>query len=434
MVASISPEEYYENLPATEQKIVDEWSKKRQVLTQNKVAKSIEGSVKDNSLSERISVPYLRVLVKSFYRSKKGHRHAKRNVIAELTIWRVSEDQLQLMREGTVVRIKNISVRSDHEGILQLSAKGDTYMESSSSQPTQIQLIRSGYEERRPRSLIYINLMAKKFEPNRFEREVDVVACIVKIQRLDSTTSTAYLTDESGFVMKLTRTHSSNNSDPFQIGNVEASLPTVVELCNVYVTSVDSVEHCAIGSWGTFTCKARHSMRLRYEEIQDWCNSASGLENCSSILERINAGLPSCATPFNRCMCCIGHIIGFEIEETSLEMNAIVDYGEEFSLKARFPFCLLLHALRLIQSNSSAFDGIDITSILAGNMFNRTNILSTCNILGEYFRSNQILFRFSLERSSCYGVDLQCHEVTDISVAAIDSLCRLNAIHCVGKE
>ncbi len=431
MVISNFPEEYYENLTATEQTIVDDWTKKRQLLVRNKVAKSIEDSVKDQSPLERTSVPYIRVLVKSLRRSKQKVRRLakKQNIAAELTIWRVSEEQLHLMKEGTVVRMKNVCVRSDHDGILQLSANGDTHTESLSSQSTQIQLIRSGYEERRPKSLIHINLIAKKSEPSRLSREVDVVACIVKIQRLDNNTSAAYLTDESLFVMKLTRIHSSHNTDPFQLGNLETALPAVVEFCNVTITSFDTTEQCSIGSWGIFTCKAKHFMRLRHDEIKNWCSSASGMEQCSIIVERINAGLPSCASPFNRYNFCIGYILRFDVHDISLDMNVFIDYGEEILLMARFPFNLLLHAIRITQSNSLTSDSVEFTSILAGNMFNRANILYTCNILGEYLRRNQVLFRFSLERSSCYGVDMQFHEVIGISLAATDSLCRLNAMH-----
>lgn len=437
MVASNSPEDYYANLTESEQNIVDDWTTKRHLLMQNKVAKSIEDAVKDHSHSERTSLPYLRVLVKAFCRSKqKGRRQTnKQSKTAELTIWRVTEEQLHLMKEGTVVRMKNVAVKSDHDGMLQLSAKCDTQMEPLPAQPTQFQLIRSGYEERRPKSLIYINLIAKKLVPSRLAREVDLVACIVKMQRLDSTTSAAYLTDESGFVMKLIRTHTSNNNDPFQLGNVETSLPTVVELCNVEITSYDTADQCAIGAWGIFTCKARHSMRLRHDEVQDWCNSASGIECCSSIIiDRINVGIPSCITPFNRCMLCIGYILGFEVDGTTLEMNVIVDYGEEFSLVARIPFYLLLHALRLNQSNSSTSDGVDLTSILTGSMFKRTNILSTCCFLGEYFQQNQMLFRFIIEKASCYGVDSLFHTVTGMSVAATDSLCRLSKLARYGDE
>ncbi len=431
MVISNFPEDYYENLTSTEKTIVDDWMKKRQLLVQNKVAKSVQDSVKDQSTLERTSVPYLRVLVKSLCPSKQKIRRRARelNMTAELTIWRVSEEQLHLVKEGAVVRMKNVSVRSDHDGILQLSAKGDTHTESLSSQSTQIQLIRSGYEERRPKSLIRINLIAKKSEPSRLAREVDVVACIVKIQRLDSNISAAYLTDESGFVMKLTRTHSPHNTDPFQLGNVETALPAVVEFFNVNITSFDTTEHCSVGSWGIFTCKAKHFMRLRHEEIKDWCCSASGMEQCSIILERINTGLPSCASPFNRYNFCIGYILRLDVHDISLDMNVFIDYGEEILLIARFPFHLLLHAIRITRSNSLTSDSVDVTSFLSGKMFNRANIIYTCNILGEYLRRNQVLFRFSLERASCYGVDLQFHEVTDISLAATDSLCRLNAMH-----
>ena len=98
------------------------------------------------------------------------------------------------MKEGTVLRIKNLGVKADRDGRLQLSAKADTQMEPLSSVPTQYELIQSGYEERRPKSLVRITLMSKKPEPSRLAREVDIVACIVKIVRMDDNTTYAYLT------------------------------------------------------------------------------------------------------------------------------------------------------------------------------------------------------------------------------------------------
>jgi len=437
MEASHSPQEHYEKLGVTEKNIVDDWTKKRLVLLQSMISKSIEDSLKDHSSSERKSVPYIKVLVKAFCHSKQTARnldhHARtQKISAELTIWRVSEEQLRLLKEGTVVRMKNLGVKSDRDGLLQLSAKSDTQMEPLSSEPTQYQLIQSGYEERCPRSLIRINLMSKKMEPTRAKREVDVIACVIKIQHQGDNTSAAYLADESGFVMKLERNHSSQNNDPFHLGNVEASLPAVVAFCNIQVASFDTTEQCARGSWSISSCKApRHLTQSRCEELQAWCNSFSGVEHCRTVLDRINAGIPICAGPFNRYRVCIGYVLGFDVHDTNSDpitsaMNVVIDYGEEFPLTARFPLHLLPQALRLSQNNSATRDDVDGPSIVQRNLFSHANLHSNLSILGEYFQNNQTLFHFSLETTSCYGDAVPMPEVTKISIATTDALSRLH--------
>ena len=143
MTVSNSPEEYYEKLGAAERKIVDDWTEKRSMLLQSMVSKSIEDSLKDHSSSQRTSAPYVKVLVKAFYHSKRtarnlDHPASTQSKSAELTIWRVSEEQLHLMKEG-VVRMKNLYPKSDRDGLLQLSANSDSQMEPLSSEPTQYQ-------------------------------------------------------------------------------------------------------------------------------------------------------------------------------------------------------------------------------------------------------------------------------------------------------
>jgi hypothetical protein len=430
MVTSNTPEEYYERLGANEKKIVDDWTEKRSILLQSIVSKSISDSLKSVSHSERTSLPYVRMLVRAFCHLKqKDRRHVRtEQMTAELTIWRVSDEQLNRIKEGVVLRMKNLGVKADRDGRLQLSAKADTQMEPLSREPTQYELIQSGYKERRPTSLVRITLMSKKLEPSRLAREVDVVGCIVKIDHIDDNTSSAYLTDESGFVMKVMRTHRSQNNDPFQLGNVEQSLPTVVAFCNIEIVSFDTKEQCALSIWSPSSCKAKHSMHSRCEEIQTWCSSASGLEHCSTVLDRINAGIPICAGPFNRFRVCIGYVLGVDECESNLEtygMNVVIDYGEEFPLTARLPFYLFSDVLQLAQSKSTT-DASGESSTATEEVFDREKILTKYCSLSNYFQRNQTLLHFSLEVPSFYGDELKLPVVTGISIANADALSRLH--------
>ena len=170
-------------------------------------------------------------------------------------------------------------------------------------------------------------------------------------------------------------------------------------------------------------------MHLRCEELQTWCNSDSGMEHCRAIMDRIDAGIPRCASLFNKNRVCVGYVLGFDLRSANNSnpivsgMNVIIDYGEDSPLTARFPVHLLPDALQLSQNNPTMHnvDGSSVTSL-----FDHADLLFSLSLLGEYFQNNQTLFRFSLEASSCYGDELPLLEVTGISLAAAEPLSRLH--------
>ena len=432
MLQSNSPEEYYERLEADERKIVDDWTNRRSILVQSMMSKSIEDSLKDYSSTKRTSKPYVKVLVKSLSRLSKAlnnldsDEHIQQTMSAELTVWGVTEEQLHLIKEGSVVRMKNLGVKSDRDGVLQLSAKTDTPMEQIRDEISQYQLLQSGYAERFPVSIIRVNLMAKKLDPDRLAREVDVVACIIKIERKDDNTSIAYLTDETGFVMKLTRNHNSLNKDPFHLG-IEASLPTIVAFRNIQVSSFDTNEQCAKCSWNLPSCKTR-TVLPRQVELHEWCNSSFGLTQCRVVLDRIIAKTPICAGLFNRSVC-IGFILGFQAQHSSIELNhtsVYIDYGDDIPLVATIPFHVLCDTFCLTQGDAET-GAIDSSVLEMGNLFDHATLPSTLIAMGEYFRDNQTLFHISLCAASSYGngKESPLYEVTKVAIAATDSVSRL---------
>ena len=105
---------------------------------QSMMSKSIVDSLNNPPHCKRTCVPYIGVLVKAFCHPKqKGRQHARaERMSAELTIWRVSDEQLNQMKEGTVLQMKNLGVKSGRDGRIQLTAKADTPMEPLSREPT----------------------------------------------------------------------------------------------------------------------------------------------------------------------------------------------------------------------------------------------------------------------------------------------------------
>ena len=409
MVVSNSPEEYYEKISSAEKKVVDDWNERRPVLLQSMVSKFIGDSMRDESAPERKSNPYVKTLVKTFHRDQMT---ASTQASAELTVWRVSEEQFDLLKEGTVLRMKNLGVKEkSRDGFLQLRAGPETVMVPLSEESKR-QLARSGYEERRPKSLIKINLMSKKMETDRLSNEVDVVACVAQIQKLGECLTAIYLTDETGLALKITRNHSATNTDPFQLGNAKAHL--VVSFCNIQITAFDEIEQCATGTWGLFSCKTNR-IDSRQEELDLWCHSQCGADTIGAVCARLEAGIPMIGGLSNRHQISIGYILAVFEEDgcrDSQRIKAAIDYGEAMPLVAEFPLHLIHRTVALLQSHElrEHAQHADLLNI---------------STLNAYFQNNQKLMHLSFQVESCYGGDSPTLRITQVSLANVDALSRL---------
>eukprot|EP00956_Cyclotella_meneghiniana_P016201 scaffold25483_cov68-Cyclotella_meneghiniana.AAC.3 len=372
--------------------------------------------MKDDPSTERKSKAYVKLLVSTFS-TKKYSKSA--SLLAELTIWRGSDQQLDLIREGSIVRMNDLVVKSKSKrGMLQLSANQETPMESLPDQPSREQLIKAGYIPRIPKSLIQINIMAKqligvKKNCMTVNREFDVVACVVKVSRIGENTTVLYLTDESGLIIKVKRDHKTDNSDVFALGN--GPLPAVVAYKNLRMSSFDEDEHCAVATWELLSCKGNRCMQRMCDDLHSWCTSDSGVKCCSTVLDKINAGIPFGTDHFIKSKVCFGYILCVERENshdvpTSSGAEIIIDYGGS-SIKACLPRHLLQRAIELHRATYTK----------------NCPELHGLSLLNYMIRYNQMLLRFVLKESSSYGGESAgVPKVVDVSPAKVKELSRLH--------
>lgn len=411
-------------LDAADKKVVDDWTRKRAILLQTMISKSVEDSMRDGPFTERNSTPYAKLLVKALCHqgnTSNKPRSDDASLASELTIWRVSDEQYELVSEGSVVRMKNLVVKSEAgPGILQLSANQETPMENLPNEQTYEQLVLSGYECRVPKSLIQINLMAKQSGVVHIDKEFDVVACIVKVRKIGENTTIAYLTDESGLMVKIKRDHKAENIDPFSLGN--SALPTVVTFCNVNISSFDSSEYCAVGAWGLLSCKSNCSMKTRYDELHAWCITNDGANCCKAVLDKINAGIPFGTDRTIKSKVCFGYILYFEEHHSDVPrastVNVVIDYGGEETVSARCPIDLMQYVMELFKRTSPE----------------NTRGLNGLSLLSYLMNSNKMLLRFLLQEMPCYGGESPTLEVTDLSPATTSELSQLYLSEREGKE
>ena len=415
MQRSNNPGEHYDKLDSVDKKLVDEWATKRATLLQSMISKTIQDSMNDDPSKERKSKSYVKLLVSAFS-TKKNRKSA--SLLAELTIWRVSDQQLDLVQEGSIVRMKDLVVKpKSKRGMLQLSANQETPMESLSGQPSHEQLIEAGYSPRIPMSFIHINIMAKQLigvkNSMSVEHELDVAACVIKVSRIGENTTVLYLTDESGLLMKVKRDHKTDNSDVFALGNTP--LPAVVAYKNLRLSSFDEDEHCAVATWELLSCKGNHCMQRICDDLHSWCTSDSGVKCCRVVLDKINAGIPFGTDHFIKSKVCFGYILcvdGANSHDvpTSAGVDIIIDYGGS-SIKACLPMHLLQQAIELHQDTC--------TKICPG--------LSGLSLLNYLIRYNQMLLRFVLKETSSYsGESTVVLKVIGLSPAKINELARLH--------
>ena len=419
MHMSNSPAEYYEGLEAADKDIIDNWNSKRATLLQSMVSKSIEDSMRNQPLVERKSKSYLKLLVMAFSPKRTTYMKTDRTpLVAELTIWRVSDEQFDLASEGSVLRMKNLVVKSESKhGVLQLSANHETQIEALHKQPSYDQLLQSGYNHRVPMSLIHINILAKQHfakgtnNDSGAAHECDIVACVVKVSRAGENTTVLYLTDESGLVVKLKRDHKLENDDPFSLSNT--NLPVVVAFCNLRIESFDENEHCAVAVWEVLSCKADQSYSERFIDLQTWCNTGDGARSCNTVLDKVNLGLPLFGHS-TKTKVCFGYILSAEgghlNEFSTPNITISIDCGGS-PVEACLPMSLVNHAIQLFQNNDHEDSTVGPSDI---------------QLLNHLIRSNQMLLRITLKEVSSYGGKCHVLEVTDLSIAKVEELARLH--------
>jgi hypothetical protein len=146
-MSSASPEEFFGNLNVLEKSTVEKWRQKRLGIIQRRVREEAEAELETDVTLVRKSTPFLRVKLHSV------HPSTSKCEMAMLTIWEPTEEQMNVLKEGTTVEVKNLGVNEAvYEGMLQLKGNHRTILESIDLHDTSL-AERLGYAKRRWLSL-----------------------------------------------------------------------------------------------------------------------------------------------------------------------------------------------------------------------------------------------------------------------------------------
>jgi hypothetical protein len=426
MMRSGSPCDFYEQLSRCDQVVVDKWKEKRDTILLGMAQKAIEERLDGDTAMFRESTPFIRVFVKSYNPFNKKNGTKKETVCegALLTIWNPSEQQLSLLREGRIVRIRNLSVRdTKYEGLMQMTAGAKTQMESILSSPLLPSKLASlGYSKRVFAKLFRVHTIAKKLSANLFPSspapEIDMAAILLRVSQEGSAEEREliYMTDETGLVLRVERDRTSNQDDSFiyrsQSARQNAEDPTTVAFRDLRITRFDSAENCAVAVYTQTSDIA--SKTPRFSELLKWAESPSGRCLLRRLAACMDFGIPLNPPASNQTAIATGYIAGFNIPESSnsSHLEIKVDCGMAELLVWDFPFFLLDETLRLC---NVAPEPVSLEREVDEKY-------AKLKVLGKIFGARGLLLVFSLRRKSNMACEDGKYEVRKVKIADSNAL------------
>ena len=325
MSRSNDPQFYYSNLDESDKITIDSWLLRKRELLQAAHQKAIEGAM-SKELCVRRSTPFLRVRVKILRRAPIKSMNAA-NSTALLTIWEPSDDRINLLKEGKAIRLRNLSCRPQVDGEVQLSVNGKTSLEEL-RKPNSSVLQNSGYEERFFSPIIRLHIMSKS---ERCQYDFDVVGYIVHAHPVkdSATSSSIYMTDESGLLLRLERYFDSEEffAPPWKMTKYSRECSLVYSFQNLKLINFDTVQNCAVALWTEYSAVCSN-INERFLALTSFSKSKDG-EMLLKRVSTLSSSYPIVGKGVEKLFFAVGQFLSLEEKfDTKMHAIAAIDCGD----------------------------------------------------------------------------------------------------------
>lgn len=398
LMESVSPSDFFEGLKQEDKVAIERWKSHRNVLLQTRIQQEVQAKIDEEPLLDRRSTPFIRVLVKSYYRSlsKKGAAISSKDE-AILTVWSPTEEQLNLLKEGIILSAENLSVRHKYNGRLQLTANSRTQFSHLPSLPSACDLVSVGYRERSFASCFRIHVCSRQLlqSPSKQGKviEYDFIGVVLRVveQTDRDVLVSIYLTDRSGLVLRVQCGTMKGFGDSVGLRSSVAAEcvehPRVAVFRDLHILPFDTVDNCAVADFQAVSCVRPQHMEPRTEELRQWAESHTGRSCLRRLAAYIDAELCPQQRPVASFTTAVGYIAGFNVHSSN-QLRILVDCATENLQEWAFPFHLLKDVV---------LPG-DFTWSVSLNAEEEV-ICSRLKLLGKFFRARGVLYRFALKRT-----------------------------------
>ena len=449
MMKSAYPENYYTNLSNDLKHQIDQWQEKRTLLIQKQLHKLVDQTLEDDDSFHSPGVPLIRVMVKAIYDIENTSKPIENNE-AMLTIWQVTDEQLSILKEGSVIRLKNIGVKSSlRDGMLQLNANAKTRMELQKSQPSTWLLKLAGYRKRNNLSILRINILARKLaqESNTISVEIDTSGAIIKVtfEHYESSVMTRmYLTDKSGLILRIDRNFEDTAfNQPIKHWTGEngfGKMGSVIAVKDLRMISFDREENCAVAIWTKVTTiLVNNRVDERLQMLKQWSASLKGQEMLVKLSLSISNSVILIGRLPQNMMTTVAYILNVWEHKTT---NLIRD---EFSTRKENTFRILfdcgINALYLAGLNWFLLENVQQSIKRSLPKIDTTQTDSHKDSVLESFLNliynRNVLFQLLLRKTTYYketDIDAPSLEVIKLIRVESDSYGRVLAPECVNNN
>lgn len=362
-----SPHEFYEALNTDERVAIDRWRERRSIVLQDRMKDEMTARFEDHETIGEPGLPFLRMLVES----PESQSDASKTISGEealLTIWNPSSEQLESIREGIVVSMKNVDVRpTRYEGRLQLTANEKTPMDVLKKEAT---LSESHH--------VSSGITSIQIESKRLSRDgtnittrkrlsfVGIVLHAVKDDKSED--SWVYVTDESSLIVRVICTARLADALPIlelQRGGRECSDSSkygVAAFSNFNLEPFDYEENCVVVSCGPDSSICRRNESRRLSLLRNYESLPEGRNVLHKLVLFTQARLLRYRRGGHAHFTAIGYIVGFRAIPESNHLLIEVDCGDTNLHTWRFPLQLMAQLVRTTdEENDEAILSEDAT-------------------------------------------------------------------------
>lgn len=334
--------DFYENVDSENKRIIDSWREKRVALIQRLKQKSVDDTLRDEDFPVRASTPFVKVKVTAFQRFGTRGKFQPLEKMAMFTLWRVTDCQYNVLKEGSVIRMRDVIAKEkNHDGLVQLSSTTKTKFFSLPYTSATDPLV--GYMKRKFISIGRMYIKSKAGNQSR-SNEVDFMGCLVKTSCERSSSCTcvkAYFADESALLVRVERQFE-NHIEATQWKLLNKSQEREVFAFNdVRVMPFDSIEGCPVVSWTKSSIIGRNCLD-RERSIKRWTTTEPA--TFAQMKGLMDVGLFAKKSSPSHVSVVIGYISGVTYQSNTKDPEKCVTFQIDDSVAIKHVLCSLADA------------------------------------------------------------------------------------------
>ena len=416
-----TPSDFLDDLDNDTKTIIDRWNTKRASLLRDRMQQEMNAKLEEFEVAIDPSLPFVKVLVRSCT-AKSAPDTDPSCEEAILTIWKPTDDQLDALQEGTVLRMKNLEIKAGlFDGLLQLSGNGSTPIMTA---PMSTDIGVPDCNVRTYSSIFRLHLTTKRLLKHKTQEgapEIDVLGIILRTKDdVDGSGWSLSLIDQSKLQLRVQcrtdqRGLCSYLSSISRDFNGEAHSYRIVGLRGLRMMPFDGSENVAVALYQANSSFVEKPTCSRTKRLREWAVSDKGQQELRKAVLYKNVGVPEIARLGAKQCKAIGYIAGFSFLLNRSLIFIRVDCGGPTLHTWQFP----LAAVMAFASSSGNHEDIVVL-----NSEEETQIMPLSSI-ASVLRSRQSLYCFSLQSLEGAHTENCNFEVTHISKVDTEALAAL---------